>query len=101
MISGAAHELNNPLASVVGYAQLVRNSGVEESLDRKLEVLSREAERCKKIVKNLLAFVRQREPERRSLSLNQIVSGVLSLLGYQMRVDDVTVETDLSPDRCW
>jgi signal transduction histidine kinase/CheY-like chemotaxis protein len=99
MISGMAHELNNPLASIVGYAQLVRARGAADGeTRRRLEAMARESDRCRKIVGNLLSFARERKPERRPLSLNQVVSDVVALLGYQMRVDGIAVETELAAD---
>jgi len=95
MISGVAHELNNPLASIVGYAQLVQGAGTNERTTRHLEVLSREAERCKKIVKNLLSFARRHDPQHGTLSLNQTAENVLSLLEYQLRVDDIQLLREL------
>ena len=56
MISGVAHELNNPLASILGYAQLVAAGTTDEKLARRLQILRREADRCRKIVENLLSF---------------------------------------------
>jgi CheY-like chemotaxis protein/anti-sigma regulatory factor (Ser/Thr protein kinase) len=98
MISGVAHELNNPLASIIGYAQLVAATGRDEKLASRLETMRREAERCRRIVENLLSFARRREPESKPLALNQSVRNVCSLLDYQLRVDDVSIETELSPE---
>jgi len=98
MISGVAHELNNPLASIVGYAQLIDPASGDEKLAERLQILRREAERCRKIVENLLSFARRREPEILSLSLNEVVRNVVTLLEYQLRVDDVGVETELGRD---
>lgn len=96
MISGVAHELNNPLASVVGYAQLVRASvRDDERLTARLETLDREAQRCQRVVRNLLSFARRHEPENRLLSLNEIVESVVALLRYQMRVDGIEVRPEL------
>jgi two-component system NtrC family sensor kinase len=98
MISGVAHELNNPLSSILGYAQLLRAGRQPEQLAKRVEVLGAEAERCRKIVQNLLSFARRRRPEREPLSLNEVIQGVHSLMGYQLRVDDIEVHTELSPD---
>jgi two-component system NtrC family sensor kinase len=98
MISGVAHELNNPLASIMGYAQLLHRAAADETVERRAAALDREAERCQKIVRSLLSFARRREPERRPLSLNEVVQSVRSLMGYQLRVDDVELRTDLSTD---
>jgi len=98
MISGVAHELNNPLTSVLGYAQLLGASSPDERTADRARVLQREAQRCQKIVSNLLSFARKRAPERKPLSLNEIVQSVLSLIGYQLRVDGIQVRTELSSE---
>ncbi len=98
MISGVAHELNNPLTSIMGYAQLLRVAVPEGKVAERAERLESEARRCQKIVKNLLSFARRREVKHGSLSLNEVVESVLALMGYQLRVDGVTVKTDLCAD---
>jgi len=95
LISGIAHELNNPLASVLGYAQLVRDSVEDERLSRRLARIDEEARRCRKIVHNLLSFARRHEPERRPLSLNETVESVATLLAYQLRVGGIEPRFDL------
>jgi two-component system NtrC family sensor kinase len=99
MISGVAHELNNPLTSILGYAQLLgMGTGNEEQRTRRAELLRRETERCQRIVHNLLSFARQRGPERGPLSLNEVVQAVLALMGYQLRVSDIEVRVELDAD---
>lgn len=97
MISGVAHELNNPLSSVLGYAQLLARADVDETARRRLDSLEREAQRCQRIVQNLLSFARRRGVERQLISLNEVVESVLGLLGYQLRVSGVKVEPQLDP----
>jgi two-component system NtrC family sensor kinase len=93
MISGVAHELNNPLASVMGFAQLLQGAKVPEDVGRKLAIIHAEAQRCQRVVQNLLSFARKHKPERSPVDLNAALSSVLSLLAYQLRVDGIKVTT--------
>jgi len=98
MISGVAHELNNPLASILGYSQLLRATTADDGLRSKLEILDQESRRCQRIVRNLLSFARRHEPERAAVALNELVHSVLGLVRYPMKVDGIAVETALDPD---
>ncbi len=95
LISGVAHELNNPLTSITGYAQLVLETDLEPQTRSDLERILEEADRSARIVKNLLTFARQHRPEKRLVNVNQIIESVLSLQAYQLRVDNIVVTTDL------
>jgi signal transduction histidine kinase/ActR/RegA family two-component response regulator len=95
MLSGVAHELNNPLATVIGFAEIARASPDHPSLEKRLRLIHEEADRCRRIVGNLLRFARRQEPERKSVVLNEIVEATLGLLAYPLRVDGIRVETDL------
>jgi signal transduction histidine kinase/ActR/RegA family two-component response regulator len=98
LISGIAHELNNPLATVLGYSQLVRGWTDDEKLGKRLETIHEEARRCQRIVQNLLRFTRHRAPERIPLSLNEAAEAVLNLMAYQLRVDRIQVVRELDRD---
>jgi two-component system NtrC family sensor kinase len=95
MISGVAHELNNPLASIMGYAQLLEQSGVPKETQRKVGAINSEASRCHRIVQNLLRFARKQAPERRPVDLNSVVGSVVQLLGYQLQSDNIALDVDL------
>jgi two-component system NtrC family sensor kinase len=100
LISGTAHELNNPLTSVLGYAQLLAASELAASdpeIGRRLSVLRRDAERCQRIVQNLLAFARRRPPERKPVSINQVLESTIALVAYALRVEGVSLTTELDP----
>jgi two-component system NtrC family sensor kinase len=98
LVSGIAHELNNPLTSIMGYAQLLlsRQAEMERSADARR--IYQEAERAGRIVKNLLLFAREPKPERRAVDLNEVVERTLALRSYELKVENITVDLDLDPD---
>jgi nitrogen fixation negative regulator NifL len=96
LLAGVAHELNNPLAVVIGQAALMARAS-DPGVAARAAKIGRAAERCGRIVKNFLALARQYPPERTSVSLNQIVEEALEVLAYPLRVDSVEVVTELAP----
>jgi len=98
VISGVAHELNNPLSGVLGYSQLLlaRNEG--GSMTRGLERIHESALRCQKIVSNLLSFARGHKPERRYLGINGLIEKTLDIKKYQLRVHGIEIERELDPE---
>jgi two-component system NtrC family sensor kinase len=96
LISGVAHELNNPLTSVIGYAQLLLHRGeLEERTAESIEVINREAERTRRIVQNLLSFSRQHKPCRAQADLNEILERSLELRAYELKAHNITVSREL------
>jgi len=98
VISGVAHELNNPLSGVLGFSQLLVQRNPDSSLTRDLERIHDAALRCQKIVRNLLSFARVHKPERRFLGLNGILDKALEMRRYQLQVNGIEIERDLEPD---
>ena len=96
LLAGVAHELNNPLAAILGYAQLLRMRVTSGALAEQLGTIEVAAMRCARIVKNFLALARQYPPERQSVSLDWIVENSVQVLSYALRIDDVEVTLDLS-----
>jgi signal transduction histidine kinase/CheY-like chemotaxis protein len=97
LVSGIAHELNNPLTSIMGYAQLLLSHGLNPAQFSEAGKVFHEAERARRIVKNLLYFARENEPERTRVNLNDIVERTLALRSYEMKVEDILIERDLEP----
>jgi len=97
LVSGIAHELNNPLTSIQGYAQLLqtRRSSVERAADT--QRISQEAERAGRIVKNLLLFSRETQSERRAVQLNEVIEQTLSLRTYELKLQNIEVKLILDP----
>jgi len=98
LVAGVAHEINNPLTSILGYTQLLLAKETTPEVRRRLETISEEAERSGRIVRNLLTFARKQPPEKRLLGLNGIVEKTLDLKAYQFRVNQIVVEKDLERD---
>jgi signal transduction histidine kinase len=95
-VAGVAHELNNPLTSLIGYAELLQMSTVTEDDRTSLQRISSSAERCHKIVQSLLGFARQHPPERKLASVNAAVEASIEILIYELRTNNIKVEKELS-----
>ena len=94
LVSGVAHELNNPLASVIAFAQLLLATPLDAPYDRQaIEAINQESRRAAKIVSNLLTFARQHQPERRVADINRVIDDTLELRRYALRTANVDVET--------
>jgi PAS domain S-box-containing protein len=98
LVSGIAHELNNPLTSIMGYAQLLLGRGATTVPNGEAKMIFEEAERARHIVKNLLFFARQAEPERTRVDVNEIVERTLALRGYELKVENIAVTSELALD---
>ncbi len=98
LLAGVAHELNNPLSTIVGYTQLLVLRVGHGPIAEWLERIEQSAQRCTRIVRNFLALARQYPPERQLVVLNRVVEDALELLAYPFRLDGIAVCRSLSGD---
>jgi|GEM_PF-3742156 len=99
VISSVAHELNNPLTGVIGFSELLAdNKNLDEKTNEILNKILHEADRCRKIVSNLLWFSRKHPVEKTRTNINSLVDEILELKEYEMKVTNINVDKNLSPD---
>jgi signal transduction histidine kinase len=102
MAASIAHEINNPLAGVLVYTQLLSKKVAGDTLkeEEALDYLSKmesEVSRCSRIIRNLLDFARQTEPTLRLVDIHQVIEQVLAMVGHQAQLQNVEVVKDFSP----
>jgi CheY-like chemotaxis protein len=99
LIAGVAHDLNNPLASVVGFADFLSESvEVPPGLAEPLRVIRQEAERAANIVRNLLTFARRQEAQRQRQAAGPLLESTIALLRNELLAHDVEVTLTVDPD---
>lgn len=98
LVAGVAHDLNNPLASVLGFADfLVESPDVPSHLREPLRVIQQESLRAATIVRNLLGFARKQEHRRHKAEIRPVLEATLVLLRNQLMADGVEVQLDIEP----
>jgi two-component system NtrC family sensor kinase len=90
-MSGVAHELNNPLATILACAERLAGRRADEATRRDLDAIHNAAERAARIVRNLQTFARKRHTTRTTVDLNQVVRDTLALRAYEQRIAHVVI----------
>ena len=98
LVSGVAHELNNPLTSVIGFSQLLMEGEIADDIREDLSLVYSEAQRAAEIVKNLLTFARKRAPTKQLTRINNVIEDVLKLRAYWQRVNNIEVRRQFASD---
>lgn len=95
--AGIAHEVKNPLAGILGYAQLaLRKLEKEDPLRKNLEIIEKETRRCKTIIENLMKFARQEKALMEPMDLNQTVEDAIVIVSHQLGINEISLEKDLA-----
>lgn len=95
-VSGVAHELNNPLATIISWAERLSERSLDDTARRGISVIMGEAERAARIVRNLLTVARKRQTTRGMIDLNAVVTETLALREHE-RPNAITVAAELTP----
>jgi PAS domain S-box-containing protein len=98
LISGVAHELNNPLTAILGYAQLLEGAGLDHRSADYVRKLFKQAQRTHRVVQNLLSFARQRKPQKQEVDLRKVLEESLTLREYDLRVNNVSLQREIPDD---
>jgi two-component system NtrC family sensor kinase len=97
LVSGVAHELNNPLTTIKGYVQLMQAEQLSPAMAEDLRRVEEAADRCRRIVRDLLTFARRYEPEFVNTDVNELLQRTAALRSYELRVRNIAVRWDLDP----
>lgn len=97
LISGVTHEVNNPLAIVMGYAEMMINEpGLDEEVLKSVKVIYNESERARKVIQNLLSFARQHNPDKQKIDINELLDKTLALADYELRKNKICINRNYS-----
>ncbi len=94
LIAGVAHELNNPLTAILGYAQLLESEGLNTRAQDFVAKLFKQAQRTHRVVQNLLSFARQRKPQREEIDVCKVLDETLLLRDYDLKTNSIRVERE-------
>ena len=97
LVSGVAHEINNPLTGTIAYTELLAMKVTDEETRAELKKILDSAERCKKIVDNLMTFSRQRTPSKSLETINDIIDRAIGLRIYWLKTNSIELVRDYDP----
>ena len=97
--AGIAHEVKNPLAGILGLAQLsLRKTGKNSPHTKNLMMIETETKRCKTVIENLLKFARQEKVTFERIEINQVVEEATAMIAHQLGIHNIKIEKQLEPN---
>jgi signal transduction histidine kinase len=97
--AGIAHEVKNPLAGILGYAQLCMKKLDDDSpIIKNLKTIEKETNRCNSIIEKLMKFARQEQTEFEHTQINQVVEDAVGIVAHQLGVSHIKIEKELAED---
>jgi two-component system NtrC family sensor kinase len=98
LASGTAHEVNNPLTSIIGFSQLLMEREVPDDIREDLKLINAEAQRAASVTRNLLTFARKHAPVKEPNQINNIIEDILRLRAHEHKANGIEVERQFDPD---
>jgi two-component system NtrC family sensor kinase len=98
LAAGTAHELNNPLTSIIGFSQLLMEKEVPDDIREDLKLINSEAQRATNVTRNLLTFARKHAPVKQPNQINSIIEDVLGLRAHMQKMNGIEVDRQLASD---
>jgi PAS domain S-box-containing protein len=96
LISGVAHELNNPLTAISGYTQLLESEELDPNVQEFIQKLRKQTERAQRIVQNLLSFARQHKPQRIYADLRKVMEDTIALRDFELKANRIVLERNFA-----
>jgi PAS domain S-box-containing protein len=97
LISGVAHEMNNPLTAISGYTQLLETEQLDAHVQEFIQKLHKQTERAQRIVQNLLSFARQHKPQRVYADLRKVMEDTIALRDFELKAHNIVLEKCFAP----
>jgi signal transduction histidine kinase len=98
MTTGVAHEVNNPLAKIIGFTELLMQKGIPEEVREEISTISENARQVAEIIQNLLTFAQEQELERKYVDVNEIIEATLAMRAHTLETGNIEVTTQLTPE---
>ncbi|MGR3218867.1 MAG: ATP-binding protein [Candidatus Anammoxibacter sp.] len=99
MVSGIAHEINNPLAGIMGLTQLLQiQPDLPEATRKNVDKIFSYTDRARRIIQNLLTFARAHKPEKKLVEINNLIEQTIEILGYNIKLNDIEIVKDFDPN---